>query len=111
MQRSFIPTIPTETVSHNPAIGKKVMVRSGEIPHLTNFSQAVFPIGSIAPAHAHADMYEVFFVDSGRGSITIDGTEQSLTPGVCVTVAPGEVHEVSNTGDSALILTYFGVKV
>ncbi len=103
--------LPPESVSHNPAISKRVMLRSGDVPHLTNFSQAHFATGQIAPGHAHEDMWEVFFVTAGYGIIRINGKEYSLSPGVCVTVEPGEVHQIENNGAEELILTYFGLRV
>jgi len=110
MKYTSLTTLPDEGVSHNPAIRKQVMLRPGDLPSLTNFSQARFPAGSVAPGHAHADMYEVFFVEAGHGTITIDGTPYELRPGICVTVDLGEVHEVANTGTEELVLTYFGIR-
>lgn len=103
--------LPEEPVSHNPEIKKKVMLRFGDLPHLTNFSQSSFAPGQTSPAHAHQDMCEVFFVESGSGVIWIDGKEYPLIPGKCVAVEPGEVHEVVNNGSTELILTYFGLRV
>lgn len=109
MKLTSLADLPAELVSHNPAIQKKVLLRPGDLPHLTNFSQARLAPGQIAAAHHHADMYEVFFVTSGTGTITIDRTPYALTPGVCVAVEPGESHEVKNTGNDELVLTYFGL--
>ncbi|HFQ93782.1 MAG TPA: cupin domain-containing protein [Anaerolineae bacterium] len=103
--------LPDEPVSHNPEIKKKVMLRQGDLPHITNFSQAVFAPGQTAVPHSHPDMAEVFLVLSGSGVITIDGTTCPLEPGTCVAVQPNERHELSNTGAAPLALTYFGVAV
>jgi quercetin dioxygenase-like cupin family protein len=103
--------LPFESVSHNPEIKKKVMLRFGELPHLTNFSQARFAPGQLAPAHAHQDMCEVFFVEAGAGIIRVDGKEYPLIPGNCVAIEPGEFHEVVNNGETELVLTYFGLRV
>jgi quercetin dioxygenase-like cupin family protein len=111
MKLTALSQLPPEPVSHNPAIQKKVMLRSGDLPHLTNFSQARFTSGQVAAAHAHLDMCEVFFVESGFGVIQINGQSYRLEPGVCVSVEPGEVHEVSNPGTEELVLTYFGLRV
>lgn len=110
MKLTGLNAVPEESVSHNPAIKKKVMLRSGDLPHLTNFSQACFAPGQVATAHAHADMCEVFFVEVGEGTICVDGQTYALAPGVCVAVEPGEVHEVRNTGTATLVLTYFGLR-
>jgi quercetin dioxygenase-like cupin family protein len=110
VKQTSLTQIPEESVSHNPAIKKKVMLRAGDLPHLTNFSQARFAPGQVAAAHAHADMCEVFFVESGSGVINVDGQPHVLTPGVCIAVEPGEVHEVINQGPDELVLTYFGLR-
>lgn len=110
MKITQIQTLPDEIVRHNAAISKKVMLRSGDIPQLTQFSQARFPAGQMAKAHSHPDMYEVFFVEAGTGQMQIEGTAHSLTPGICITVEPHEVHEVVNTGQEDLVLTYFGLQ-
>lgn len=111
MKQTELDRLSPEPVSHNPAIQKRVMLRFGDLPHLTNFSQARFAPGQVAPAHAHADMSEVFFVESGRGEIEVNQQVYSLTAGVCVAVEQGEVHEVRNTGSVELVLTYFGLRV
>jgi quercetin dioxygenase-like cupin family protein len=109
MKKSSLQQLPTTAVSHNPAIRKKVMLQKGDVPQLTNFSQAHFPPGELAAAHAHPDMYEVFFVEAGQGEMWVNGEAHALTPGVCITIEPGETHEVQNTGDTTLVLTYFGI--
>lgn len=103
--------LPVEGVSHDPGIKKQVMLRNGDIPHITNFSQATFAPGQTVTPHAHADMVEVFFVETGQGIIWIEGDEHTLAEGVCVAVDSGETHELKNTGDLPLVLTYFGVKI
>ena len=110
MKIANLNQLPQQPVSHNPEIKKQVMLSCGDVPHLTNFSQATFAPGQIATAHAHQDMSEVFFVSSGEGIIRVDCREYNLVPGVCVSVEAGEVHEIINTGIENLILTYFGIK-
>lgn len=111
MKVTSLSTLPEQDVSHNPAIKKKVMLHMGELPHLTNFSQARFAPGQVASAHSHSDMCEVFFVESGEGAIWIDDVPYLLQSGTCVAVDAGEKHEVRNTGSTDLILTYFGLRV
>lgn len=105
-----IGDLPERQVSHNPEIKKKVMLERDDLPYVTGFSQATFGPGQVASPHAHADMYEVFFVEAGAGVIRVDGEDHPLELGTCVLVAPGEVHEVTSRGPDDLILTYFGVE-
>jgi len=100
-----------QQISHNPNIKKRVMIAAGELGALTNFSQAVFPIGEIAPVHQHENMGEVFFVQSGEGEIRIDGESFKLLPGVCALVEAHEEHKLENTGDEELVITYFGISI
>ncbi|ARV59693.1 cupin [Nostocales cyanobacterium HT-58-2] len=111
MKLTSLNNLPEEPVSHNPQIKKKVMLRFGDLPHLTNFSQSRFAPGQTAPAHTHQDMCEVFFVESGSGFIRINSEEYPLVPGNCIAIEPGEVHEVVNNGSTELVLTYFGLRV
>lgn len=111
MKFTALDRLPPEAVSHNAAIQKKVMLRSGELPHLVYFSQARFAPGQIAGAHHHPDMCEVFFVEAGTGIFRINGSDRPLAPGICIAVEPNEVHEVMNTGTEELVLTYFGIQV
>lgn len=110
MKLTGLNDVPEESVSHNPAIKKKVMLHQGDLPHLTNFSQARFAPGQVATAHTHSDMCEVFFVESGSGMIRVNGQDYPLTVGGCVAIEPGETHEVCNTGAETLVLTYFGLR-
>ncbi len=111
MKLIHLHKLPEQTVSHNREIKKKTMLKSGDLPHLTNFSQARFAPDQIAFAHSHTDMCEVFFVESGLGIIRINGTEYTLEPGVCIAVEPNEEHEIINSGEDELIITYFGLQV
>ncbi|MBI2022789.1 cupin domain-containing protein [Candidatus Daviesbacteria bacterium] len=110
MKLISLKNLPNEPVSHNPQILKKVILKKGLIPKLTNFSQATFKPGQIAPSHAHLDMYEVFFVTVGSGIIKINQKEYKLKKGVCVLVDPDETHEIVNSGLKDLVLTYFGIE-
>lgn len=105
-----LSNLPEEGVSHNPEITKKVMLRAGEIPYLNIFSQACLGPGQVAGAHAHREMYEVFFVEEGSGIIRVENKEYRIERGVCIVVEPGEVHEIINTMPAELVLTYFGLK-
>ncbi len=96
-------------VSHNPAILKKVYIRSGTVPHITGLARSLFKPGQTAPAHRHTDMYEVFCVLEGQALFNVDGHEHLADSGDCILIAPGEQHEISNPGSAPLVLQYFGV--
>lgn len=103
--------IAEEPVTHNPDIKKKVMIRKGEVPKLTNFSRSVFAPGQVAPLHRHENMYEVFFVEGGTAGFLVNGSRYVVSKGECVTIAAGDEHEVSNAGEHDLVLIYFGIEL
>lgn len=109
MKITSLSSLKDTTVSHNPKITKRVMIANGEIANITNFSRAVFPPGEIAGSHSHGDMTEVFFIESGQGTITINNMQFTLSPGMCITVKPHEAHELNNTGSTELTVLYFGI--
>lgn len=109
MKQIHLDSLPYQSVSHNSAIKKKVILKASELAHVTNFAQAYFEPGQIADSHAHPDMNEVFFVVSGCGEILVDDILYPLRTGSCIVVEAGEFHEVRNSGDELLILNYFGV--
>jgi mannose-6-phosphate isomerase-like protein (cupin superfamily) len=111
MKLISLDNIPSEKLSHNPNIQKKAMLSAGELGNLTNFAQAIFPPGEIVAQHSHEAMDEVFFIESGQGEILIDDVNYALHPGICVVVNARETHELRNTGDRELVITYFGIEL
>ena len=109
MKRIRIDELPEKGVSHNARIRKRELLVNGELKGIVHFSRAVFPPGEKAGSHLHNDMTEVFSVESGCGEIRIDDVAYVFSAGTTVVVEPGEVHEIINTGNTDLVITYFGV--
>ena len=101
--------LENKTVSHNKNIQKRTIIHNHVVPHLTNFSQAVFKPKQVAHTHSHSDMWEVFYVESGSGMIVVNGQEYRLTKGTCIMVEPEESHEIINNSQEDLVLNYFGI--
>ena len=106
---SKLTELPTGKVSHNEKISKKQILDNSTHSALTQFAQATFPPGEIAGGHSHSDMTEVFFIQSGSGTIVIDQQSFAIDAGTTITVQPGEEHQLENTGDEDLVVLYFGL--
>lgn len=102
--------LPDRPVSHDAAIPKRVLLGRGDAPGLTHFARARFARGQKAAAHVHADLWEVFWVESGEGVARIAGAEHLLSAGSCLLVEPGDEHEIEATGEQGLVLVYFGLE-
>jgi quercetin dioxygenase-like cupin family protein len=109
MKIARLDEIPAEGVSHDPEIRKRVLLRRGEVPHVTQLARATFEPGQVATGHAHADMWEIFVCESGCGRLTVGAETVGLRPGTCVVVEPGERHELANDGPDRLVITVTGV--
>ncbi len=101
--------VVAEGLSHDPAILKRVLLRSGEVPHLTQLAQATFAPGQMAPSHAHSDMWEIFWCTAGEGSLRVAERDIPLCAGRCVVVEPGEHHELRNSGTTPLLVIVAGL--
>ncbi|MBN2162066.1 MAG: cupin domain-containing protein [Pontiellaceae bacterium] len=106
-----INELPEKAVSHNARIRKREIIGNGELGNMTMFSQAVFPPGEKAGSHLHNDMAEVFRVESGCGEIRVNDVAYVFKAGMVAIVEPGDVHEIVNTGDKNLVISYFGLLV
>lgn len=52
----------------------------------------IFDQNTTVPAHAHEDAYEVLYVQTGQGRISIDGQMYRVEEGDVVVYLPGRVH-------------------
>jgi quercetin dioxygenase-like cupin family protein len=100
----------------------KDLLKYNEVPGITNFSQVALRPGDVIARHFHPSKYEIFFVQSGTGTLHVWPQELTeggggarevidLKPGVTVAVGPEEPHEITHLGDTTepLIMLYFGI--
>lgn len=110
MKIVHIDQLSDEKISHSPKIKKRVFIKKGQVPYITNFSQATFKTGQIASELTHPNLFMIFLVESGSGLIKVDGKVNQIKEGHCILVEPGEAHEIINTSANDLLITYFGVE-
>lgn len=101
--------VPVAALGSGTVIQKHMLVGSGVVPHVMQFVRACFQAGQVAPAHAHPDMTELFYIESGAGTLTVDGVTHPLRPGVSFLVEPGEQHEIASSPASELVVVYVSV--
>ena len=101
---------PATSLGAGLSIEKRLLAGSNGVPQVMQFVRAHFQPGQVAPAHAHADWTELFYVESGEGTLTVDGTEHPLAPGLSFVVEPGERHEIASAPASELVLVYLSLR-
>ena len=120
IRASSLDNVPARPL-HHQATSEIVrdLLKYDEIPGITNLSQVALPPGDIIERHVHPTKYEVFMVLSGSGRFKVwsPGADVNDEPreviylktGVSVNVGPEEPHEITPTGEEALVMLYFGV--
>ncbi|GLH72753.1 hypothetical protein GETHLI_12550 [Geothrix limicola] len=109
MQIHSLHDVPTVALGPGTGIQKHMLVGAGAVPHVLQFVRADFQPGQVAPAHAHADMTELFYIEAGAGTLTVDGVSHPLQPGVSFWIEPGEMHEIASSADTSLVVIYVSV--
>lgn len=68
-----------------------------------SLAQITLPPGAASLKHYHPIAEECYHVLSGTGHIEIDGMAAPLGPGDAVAILPGQIHQITNTGETDLI--------
>lgn len=59
--------------------------------------------GASIGMHTHDTSSETIYVLSGRGTVSIDGAEESVEAGLCHYCPKGHAHSLMNSGDEDLL--------
>lgn len=60
------------------------------------------PEKSESNPHIHDHQEESFFIHQGTGEVVVDGKTIKVVPGSLVVIAPGELHQLRNTGNGTM---------
>jgi mannose-6-phosphate isomerase-like protein (cupin superfamily) len=69
-----------------------------------SLAEATVPPGGRTLAHLHRTTEELYFFTAGSGELRSGDERAPVAAGDCVTIAPGTVHELHNTGEEPLVL-------
>ncbi|KAG0223899.1 hypothetical protein BGX31_008285 [Mortierella sp. GBA43] len=109
MKLTKLDSLPVAYVSHDMTVEKKVMLKHGDVPHVSQLAVATLKPTEVATKHSHKDMTETFCFQSGTGEMEVDGVIHTVGAGTTITVYPNEEHEIRNTGSENLVVLYFGI--
>ena len=65
-----------------------------------NIVHVLMPAGCSGGSHYHKLAEETYYILKGEADIIIDGYSFKATPGMMVSILPGEVHDVINNTNS-----------
>ena len=95
--------VDMKEVEMEGADGCRVRQLVGQMDQAPNFAMRQFEVapGGHTPKHFHDYEHEVFVLE-GEGVVVDGDQEQPLSSGDVVYVAPNDVHQFRNTGDSPM---------
>jgi mannose-6-phosphate isomerase-like protein (cupin superfamily) len=92
-----------EAWAHLPGIDHQTLAGSGDgLGHLSVWRNTIAP-GGATPPHRH-DCEEVVVVQSGRGTLFVEGRGQEFGPDTTLLIPAHVDHQIVNTGDQPLTL-------
>lgn len=86
----------------NVLFDEKILHQKGTKVQIIKFS----PGTRIGP-HFHKNVYEIFFITNGHGSIIFNGKKHKAKPGDIFLCQPGDVHEIINNAKEELVIVIF----
>lgn len=87
--------------------GARILEVAGRGTGLESHSLAIIthPAGMATVDHHHTVADEVYYVQSGRGHIRIDGETRELAPGDTVIIRPGQRHKLwADMGEDVVLV-------
>jgi mannose-6-phosphate isomerase-like protein (cupin superfamily) len=69
------------------------------------------PPGSAIPVHEHQREEEIYFIFSGTGVLTVDGSDHRVGPGILTLCPAGCAHGLRNVGSEEIKLIVVGVHI
>lgn len=67
-----------------------------------SLAEARVPVGAATTPHYHPETEEIYYILEGRGRLQIGRDLRDVGPGDAIAIPPGEVHQISNTGERPL---------
>ena len=87
--------------------GARIRELAGRGAGLESHSLAIIthPAGMTTVDHHHTVADEVYYVQSGRGHIRVDGEVRPLTPGETIIIRPGQRHKLwADMGEDVVLV-------
>lgn len=63
-----------------------------------SLAEARLPVGAGTTPHYHEVTEEIYYILEGTGHMTVDGQRRPVGPGDAIAIAPGQSHQIDNTG-------------
>jgi mannose-6-phosphate isomerase-like protein (cupin superfamily) len=82
---------------------RELLAHRNSCIRLQSLAEARLPPGASTTAHYHRQTEEIYYILTGGGQMTIGNEMRQVGPGDAIAIPPGEVHQIVNNGDVALV--------
>lgn len=69
-----------------------------------SLAEARLEPGCSTTAHYHRLTEEIYYIVGGTGQMSVGELSRAVGPGDAIAIPPGQVHQITNTGESTLHL-------
>ncbi len=67
-----------------------------------SLAEARLPPGGSTTPHYHPQTEEIYYLLEGTGRMRLGDEERDVGPGDAIAIPPGQIHQITNTGDTVL---------
>lgn len=97
-----ITDVPAFTTKDGSEI-RELLAHRNSCIRQQSLAEARLPPGASTTPHYHPLTEEIYYLLSGRGRMQIGNELRDVGPGDAIAIPPGEVHQITNTGDVTLL--------
>ena len=69
-----------------------------------SLAEATLPVGGATLLHRHVQSEEIYHITAGIGLMRLGDATFEVRAGDCITIAPGTLHNIQNTGQQPLTI-------
>ncbi|OUR90514.1 hypothetical protein A9Q81_18655 [Gammaproteobacteria bacterium 42_54_T18] len=92
------------SVTKDGSIIRELMHPSTHKAKKQSLAEAIIPRNQSTKPHRHVTSEEIYHVLAGSGTMKIEGNNFPIQEGDSICIAPGETHNVTNTGLPDLVI-------
>src|SRR6478752_9273962 len=96
-----IDRVPSFTTKDGSEI-RELLARRNSCIANQSLAEARLPPGASTTPHFHPRAEEIYYILAGTGQMRIGSEINQVGRGDAIAIPPGEIHQITNTGDVAL---------
>ena len=83
---------------------RELLAHRNSVIEKQSLAEARLLPGCSTTPHYHRVTEEIYFIVSGTAEMTLGDATRTVGPGDAIAIPPGEIHQITNTGDVTLHL-------